>query len=274
MPELPEVETIKRTIKEKLPGLTICGADIFLPKIIQRPSPEEFCRLVVDKKVLDVDRRGKYLLISLSRGLVLVVHLRMTGQLIYTATEEPRSRHTHLIFYLDNGHQLRYIDVRQFGRFWLVPEKDLQAVSGLKDLGVEPLSREFTLDFLAKGLKSRRTTLKSLLLEQTFIAGLGNIYSDEVLHRAGLHPSRTANTLTPPEVRALFEAIRTVLEEAISSRGTSVRDYVDGMGRAGTFQEKLRVYGQKGKPCTRCGRPIERLRSGNRSTYYCPGCQK
>ncbi|AEG14206.1 Formamidopyrimidine-DNA glycosylase [Desulfofundulus kuznetsovii DSM 6115] len=274
MPELPEVETVKRTLKERLPGLTICGVDIYLPKIIQTPSPEEFCRQVVDKKILDVGRRGKYLLISLSQGLMLVVHLRMTGQLVYTVTDEPRSKHTHLVFHLNNGHQLRFTDMRQFGRFWLVPERDLQAVSGLKDLGVEPLSREFTIEFLEKELKARRTRLKTLLLDQTFISGLGNIYVDEALHRAGLHPSRPANTLTPGEVEALFQAIRAVLEEGIASRGTSVRDYVDGTGQAGTFQEKLRVYGKSGRPCMRCGKTIERLRLGGRSAYFCPGCQK
>lgn len=147
MPELPEVETVKRTLKERLPGFTICGVDIYLPKIIQTPSPEEFCRQVVDKRILDVGRRGKYLLISLSRGLMLVVHLRMTGQLVYTVTDEPRSKHTHLVFHLNNGHQLRFTDMRQFGRFWLVPAKEFKTVSGLKDLGVEPLSKEFTIDF-------------------------------------------------------------------------------------------------------------------------------
>ncbi|SHI94678.1 DNA-formamidopyrimidine glycosylase [Desulfofundulus thermosubterraneus] len=274
MPELPEVETIKRTLQEKLPGRTICGVNIYLPKIIQTPSPEEFCRQVVDKRILDVGRRGKYLLISLSRGLMLVVHLRMTGQLVYTATDEPRSKHTHLVFHLNNGHQLRFTDMRQFGRFWLVPEKDLQAVSGLKDLGVEPLSGEFTIEFLDKELKARRTRLKTLLLDQTFISGLGNIYADEALYGAGLHPSRPANTLTTGEAQALFRAIRVVLEEGIASRGTSVRNYVDGTGQAGTFQEKLRVYGKSGRPCMRCGKTIERLRLGGRSTYFCPGCQK
>ncbi|WP_027357468.1 bifunctional DNA-formamidopyrimidine glycosylase/DNA-(apurinic or apyrimidinic site) lyase [Desulfofundulus thermocisternus] len=274
MPELPEVETIKRTLKERLTDLTIRGADILLPKIIQTPSPEEFCRLVVGKKILDVGRRGKYLLLSLSRGLVLVVHLRMTGQLVYTAPGAPRPKHTHLVFYLSNAHQLRYTDTRQFGRFWLVPAEKLQAVRGLKDLGVEPLSGEFTVDFLKKELKKRRTRLKPLLLNQTFISGLGNIYADEALHRAGLHPARQANTLTTAEAEALFRAIREVLEEGIASRGTSVRDYVDGTGQAGSFQEKLRVYGKSGQPCPRCGLAVARLRLGGRSAYFCPGCQK
>ncbi len=274
MPELPEVETVKSTLQERLPGLTICGVDLYLPKIIQTPSPEEFCRQVAGKTFLDVGRRGKYLLISLSRGLMLVVHLRMTGQLVYTVTDESRSKYTHLIFHLNNGHQLRFADMRQFGRFWLVPEADIQAVKGMKSLGVEPLGSEFTLNFLEKELKTRRTRLKPLLLDQTFIAGLGNIYVDEALHRAGLHPLRPANTLNPREVGALFRAIREVLEEGIAGRGTSVRDYVDGTGQAGTFQEKLRVYRRSGRPCIQCGKPIERLRIGGRSAYFCPGCQR
>ncbi|MBE3588179.1 MAG: bifunctional DNA-formamidopyrimidine glycosylase/DNA-(apurinic or apyrimidinic site) lyase [Thermoanaerobacteraceae bacterium] len=274
MPELPEVETIKRTLAPKLPGLTICRAEILLPKIIQTPSPEEFRRQVAGETVRSVDRRGKYLLINLSDGLVLAVHLRMTGRLVYSGEEAPVPRYTHLILHLDNGHRLYFADMRQFGRLWLVPESGLPAISGLAWLGVEPLSPAFTPDHLAEKLRGRHTRLKPLLLDQTFIAGLGNIYADEALHQAGLHPLREAGSLSAAEVETLYRAIREVLEEGVKCRGTTVRDYVDGTGRAGTFQNKLKVYRKSGQPCPRCGQTIARLKIGGRSTCFCPGCQK
>ncbi|MQL52792.1 bifunctional DNA-formamidopyrimidine glycosylase/DNA-(apurinic or apyrimidinic site) lyase [Desulfofundulus thermobenzoicus] len=274
MPELPEVETIKRSLEKSLPGLVIEKADIFLPKIIKAPGPEEFCREVAGKTIRKVDRRGKYLLINLSDGLVLAVHLRMTGRLIYSGREAPVPRYTHLILHLDNGHRLYFADMRQFGRLWLVPESGLSAISGLAGLGVEPLSPAFTPDYLAEKLRGRHTRLKPLLLDQRFIAGLGNIYADEALHRAGLHPLREAGSLSAAEVETLYRVIREVLEEGIKCRGTTVRDYVDGTGRAGTFQNKLRVYGRSGLPCPRCGETITRIKTGGRSACFCPGCQK
>lgn len=274
MPELPEVETIKRTLGENITGLSICNADLFLPKAVHKPKPEEFCNLVTGKTILNIGRRGKYLLIHLSGELTLVIHLRMTGRLIYTPEDAPVAKYTHLIFHLDNNHQLRFSDMRQFGRLWLVPQQELNTITGLKNLGVEPLSRELTPEYLQRELKRRRARLKPLLLDQTFIAGLGNIYADEALHRAGLQPLRMSSTLTPREANALFQSIKEVLEEGIASRGTTVRDYVDGYGQSGTFQEKLRVYSRQGRPCPRCGKAIQRLRAGGRSAYFCPGCQE
>lgn len=274
MPELPEVETVRRTLQPKLTGLMFTGVQILLPKMIRTPDPEEFKEKIKDKKILKVSRRGKYLLINLSCGYTLAVHLRMTGRLVYCMNDKPASKHTHVIFHLDNGNQLHFSDIRQFGRMWLVPTASLGDLAGYKDLGVEPLDELFTRDFLKKELRRRHTRIKPLLLDQTFIAGLGNIYTDEALHRAKINPERLATTLSPREAAHLHHAIRDVLLESINNRGTTVRDFADGDGRSGSYQELLRVYNREGKPCLRCGQKIEKKKVGGRSSYYCPACQK
>lgn len=274
MPELPEVETVRRTLQPKLIGLTITGVHLYLPKIVRTPGPEEFKKIIINKKILRIDRRGKYLLLGLSGGYTLAVHLRMTGRLVYAAGDLAPNKHTHIILQLDNGHRLIFADMRQFGGMWLVPTAALDSLSGYKDLGVEPLDECFTRDFFKKELCRRRTRIKSLLLNQTFIAGLGNIYADEVLHRAGINPERQAETLKPRETARLHHAIIDVLMEAIDKRGTTVRDYIDGNGLAGTYQQLLRVYQREGKPCLHCGQVITRKKVGGRSSYYCSACQK
>ncbi len=184
------------------------------------------------------------------------------------------SRYTHVIFHLNNDHQLRFADVRQFGRLWLVPTDSLGSLAGLKNLGVEPLGELFTREFLKKELRRRHAKIKPLLLDQTFIAGLGNIYTDEVLHRARINPERLATTLTPREIARLYHSIRDVLSEGIENRGTTVRDFADGDGRPGGYQEMLRVYSREGEPCPQCGKTIVRKKVGGRSSYFCPSCQK
>lgn len=273
MPELPEVETVRRTLQPKLTGLKFTGVQVLLPKIVQ-PVPEEFKEIIKDKKILKVSRRGKYLLIILSGDYTLAVHLRMTGRLVYNTEDRPPSKHTHVILHLDNGHKLTFADTRQFGRMWLLPTSSLESLSGYKDLGIEPLDEYFTRDFLKKELRRRHARIKSLLLDQTFIAGIGNIYADEVLHRSGINPERLATTLTSRETTKLHHAIKDVLKEGIDHRGTTVRDFIDGDGRAGGYQEHLRVYNREGKPCPHCSQIITRKKVGGRSSYYCPSCQK
>jgi formamidopyrimidine-DNA glycosylase len=274
MPELPEVETVKRTLQPRLAGLTITGVHLSLPRIVKTPDPEEFKKIIINKKILKIERRGKYLLIALSGGYTLAVHLRMTGRLVYAAADLPPAKHTHVVFHLDNGRQLIFADMRQFGGMWLLPTPSLGSLAGYKDLGIEPLDECFTRGFLKEELCRRRTRIKSLLLDQTFIAGLGNIYADEVLHRAGINPERPAETLTSRETTRLHHAVVDVLKEGIDNRGTTVRDYIDGDGRAGSYQELLRVYQREGKQCRRCGQVITRKKVGGRSSYYCPSCQK
>jgi formamidopyrimidine-DNA glycosylase len=245
-----------------------------MPKVIKIPDPEQFKKVILDKKITKINRRGKYLLIDLSEKYTLMVHLRMTGRLTYSEKDTPLAKHTHVIFTLSDGCQLRFNDTRQFGRLWLVPTAALEDLAGFKDLGVEPLDDQFTRDYLKKELRRRHTRIKPLLLDQTFIAGLGNIYTDEALHRARINPERLSTTLTPHEIARLYHAIREVLQEGIENRGTTVRDFIDGNGRAGSYQELLRVYGREGEPCHRCNQAIVRKKVGGRSSYYCPHCQK
>lgn len=274
MPELPEVETIKQTLRAKLTGLSFTAVRIFLPGVIRTPPADQFEKMIAGAKIMKLGRRGKYLLFQLSKELTLVIHLRMTGRLLYHAAGEPAPKYTHVIFYLDNGDEMRFADMRRFGRLWLVPESKLVELAGFKNLGIEPLDQMFTRDFLKKEMRRRHTRIKPLLLDQSFIAGLGNIYADEVLYRAGINPERSSNTLTPREITRLFHAIRTVLQEGIKHKGATVRDYVDADGREGGYQDLLKVYKKAGQPCPRCGKIIEKKKIGGRSSYYCPRCQR
>lgn len=274
MPELPEVETVRRTLEPRLTGLKFTAVEILMPKIIKTPTPDQFKDIIIDKKITKISRRGKYLLLHLSGKQILLVHLRMTGRLTYVEKDTPVAKHTHVVFTLSDGCQLRFCDTRQFGRLWLVAEAALEELSGFKDLGVEPLEDQFTRDYLKKELRRRHSRIKPLLLDQTFIAGLGNIYTDEALHRARINPERLSTTLTPHEIARLYRAIREVLQEGIENRGTTVRDFIDGYGRAGSFQELLRVYSREGEHCPVCNTSIVRKKIGGRSSYYCPHCQK
>lgn len=256
MPELPEVETVRRTLAEKILGRIIRHVDIRMEKIVKAPVNQHFADAILDHEIMDIGRRGKYLLMTLSDNKTLVVHLRMTGRWVLCHQEEPEIPHTHVVFTLDDGKQLRYTDIRQFGGMILAPSDRVMELPGLAMLGPEPLDEDFTLESLAQALQRKRTKLKSLLLDQRFLAGLGNIYADEALARAGLHPDRTGNSLNEDEVRRLYQNIRSVLSEGIESRGTSFRDYVDGEGRKGEFQERLWAYGREGEPCRRCGSPF------------------
>lgn len=204
----------------------------------------------------------------------MVIHLRMTGQLIYAEKDLPLKKHTHVIFELDNDQELRFTDQRRFGRIWLVRDEELLDISGLSSLGPEPLSEEFCLEDLAEKLARRKTRIKALLLDQRCIAGIGNIYADEILFRSQIHPERTADSLSDEEKSRLFSEVRNTLREAVEHRGTTFSDYVDGRGEKGSHQNYLKVYQQVGKKCSRCGAIIERVKVGSRSAYHCSGCQK
>lgn len=272
MPELPEVETVRQTLLEFLPGLTVTDVTINLPRIVKYPDSTRFAQEIVGLTFCDIERRGKYLKFIMSAGQTLVVHLRMTGQLRYSPCDEPLPRHTHVIFQLSNGRELRYTDIRQFGTMYLASHEQIERVAGMDRLGWEPLG-EFPLAEFAALLKKRKASVKSILLNQEIIAGIGNIYADEALFLAGLHPTRSANSLTKAEVECLHQAIREVLQAGIQMGGTSFSDYVDGLGRTGSFQHQLAVYGREGEACPRCGCQIERLKVAGRSSHYCPRCQ-
>lgn len=273
MPELPEVETVKRTLNRLVAGRTIERASVMLDRIIQRPKdPELFCALLQGQTIRGLERRGKFLRFLLD-DYVLVSHLRMEGRYgVYAAGDEVE-KHTHVIFRFTDGAELRYKDVRQFGTMHLFPAGEELRQPPLAKLGLEPLDASFTLRAFRALLEKRQTKIKPLLLNQECIAGIGNIYADESLFLAGIHPEREASSLTPAEWKRLYEAIVTTLQEAVDAGGSSIKSYVNGQGEMGMFQQQLKVYGRKGEPCCRCGREIEKLVVGGRGTHICPRCQ-
>ena len=274
MPELPEVETVRSTLSQVLTGRTVDGITVHQPSVIKMPGAAEFAARIVGQSFQAVRRRGKYLLLELSSGDQLVVHLRMTGQLVYSAADAPLLKHTHLIFQLDNGDQLRYTDQRRFGCLWLAGEHHLAMISGLVSLGPEPLSESFRADKLAELLDKKKTKIKAFLLDQRMIAGIGNIYADEILFAAGIHPQRPAGDLNQAEIFRLHQSIQAILSAAVAQRGTSFSDYVDGRGEKGSNQDYLQVYHLTGQSCQRCGDTLCQIKVAGRSSHFCPGCQK
>jgi formamidopyrimidine-DNA glycosylase len=271
MPELPEVETVARGLRAALVGRTIVGAQVLWARSIASLSPEDFVRRLSSQTVTDVGRRGKWLVIPLDGGDTLLIHLRMSGRLLLESEACLDSNHLRVLILLDDGHRLSFVDQRKFGRLHLTDDPS----HVLGDLGPEPLADEFTAQRFEQMLQVRRGRIKPLLLNQRFLAGLGNIYTDEALWRARIHPLRGANTLSTAEAQALHEAIQSVLRAAIASGGTTLQDagYQQADGRAGEFAPRLAVYGRSGQACLRCGQAIERIRVGQRGTHFCPRCQ-
>ena len=272
MPELPEVETVVRELRAAgLGGRTIARARVFWPRTLAAPAPERFARDIRGREIRALARRAKYVVIALSGGFTLLVHLRMSGHLDVRPPKTRPRRHDRMVLDLDDGRQLHFEDTRKFGRVWLV--RDPAAVLG--KLGPEPL--EITgADFRA-GLAARARRLKPLLLDQTFLAGIGNIYADEALWAARLHPERHADSLPAAQAAELLRAIRAVLRKGIRNLGTTLgggkAHFVLPRGERGRNQEKLNAYGQAGAPCARCGTPIRRILVGQRATHFCPRCQ-
>jgi len=280
MPELPEVETIARELRPLLVGRRITGAWFDWPNQIKHPAPAQFPAAVVGREILDVDRRGKWLVLSLSDNAVLIIQVKMTGVLDVLPPDTPQDKHVHAVFGLDDGSQLRLRDTRKFARLGVYRRDEAGQVLGadearelFADHGPEPLDPAFTLRDFRRLLRRRKGRLKTLLMDQSFLAGVGNIYADEALWRARLHPLRSAATLNANHERRLYSAVREVLAEAIERRGSSVDDYRAPQG-TGNMQHFLNVYGRTGKPCPRCGRPIKRIVVNARSTHYCSWCQR
>jgi len=274
VPELPEVETFAADLRPLVVGRTVAAVDVRFPKMVRHPEPEAFTRDLPGRRIVALERRGKYLVFRLDSGAVLVVHLGMTGQLLHKLPEDLARPHTHVVLSLDNGTELRYSDPRQFGRLLLGTEEELVAVRALPRLGPEPLDPGFTARELHRRLAGRRAPLKLLLLDQAVLAGVGNIYADEACFRARIRPDRPAGRLSPARARRLHAAIRESLERGIANRGSSVDDYVDVYGARGRQQEELQVYGRGGRPCYNCGSPLTLVRLGGRATVFCRRCQR
>lgn len=272
MPELPEVDTVARELREGSPGRgasvvgrTIARVTVRWPRHIAIPSPRQLQRRLLGQTIQTVSRRGKYVVFHLTQGYLLV-HLKMSGDLAVVNRSAPRDKHAHTIFHFADGDSLRFSDTRKFGKVFLVDE--IEQVTG--PLGPEPLERSFTAKKLGQLLAGKQRALKPLLLDQTFIAGVGNIYADESLHLARLHPLRRSDSLTPDEVRALWQSIRRALRSGLRHNGASI----DWVYRGGGFQQYFRVYDRAGEPCYTCGTPIRRMVVGQRGTHVCPHCQK
>ncbi|HXH20724.1 MAG TPA: bifunctional DNA-formamidopyrimidine glycosylase/DNA-(apurinic or apyrimidinic site) lyase [Dehalococcoidia bacterium] len=270
MPELPEVETIRRDLEPRLVGRRITRVEIAPDRVpvLEGIDEASFREGVAGARIEGLDRRGKFLIFELDTGSRLVVHLRMTGKLLLD--NAPLAGHLRATFTLDDGSTLRFTDLRKFGRLWLVG-----SLTPLLDkIGPEPLSEGFALEHLAAALLNRKAPVKSVLLDQRRIAGIGNIYADEALFEAGILPARQGGGLSGEEVARLHAAIRTVLLRGVESRGASFRDYLDASGESGSMQMYVKVFRRTGKPCYVCGAGIERTRVGGRSTHFCPVCQR
>lgn len=278
MPELPEVETIKRDLQKKIKGKRIKDVVVNVNKILKKPSIKEFIARTSGKVIKEVNRRGKYIIFNLYSGEKLIIHLGMTGLLIYPfnqkSIEKIIPKHNHLTFTFTDDTQLVFNDIRRFGKVHLVYE--INEVEGMTKLGIEPLDENFTKEFFIQMIRKKKNKIKSLLMKQDFITGLGNIYANEVLYRANIHPLRTASSLTKEEIEKLFREIKSVLNEAVEFRGSTVADevYRDTGGEEGKFAKKLQVYARKGEPCRKCGNTIEVIRIEGRSSFICPKCQK
>ena len=278
--ELPEVEVMRRDLEKDVVGKRIRAAEVRpqrnAMRVIRRHARrKEFADRLAGKKITKVERKGKYLLLMLEGGDVLVVHFGMSGQFVRGTKRQGLPQHTHVTMEFQQGGDLRYIDPRTFGEMFVTSADELGKVKELDHIAIDPLEDTFTWQEFSGELAKRATKLKHLLMDQKFVSGLGNIYSDEVLFAAGLRYDRPSEELSSQEVRRLYRAMREVVQEAIKFRGTTLADeaYVDLFGKPGEFQNELKVYGRRGLPCRRCRTPIDVVKLGGRNSYFCPQCQ-
>lgn len=278
MPELPEVETIRRDLEREIAGKKIREVEVHgLRSIRRHGTKKKFTSALDGRKITSVGRKGKYLMLKLDDGNVLVIHLGMSGQLLRAKTaREKMPKHTHVVIFFTQGGQLRYVDPRTFGELFVAaPENIDKEVAELAHLGFDPLEDAMSWAVFGRLLVSKRAKLKSVLMDQKFVAGIGNIYSDEILWGAGLRHDRASDSLTSQEVRRLYRAMVEVLQDAVKYRGSSIADeqYVDIFGQIGSYQTHHNVYGREGLACSRCRGTIERIKLASRSSYHCPDCQ-
>lgn len=290
MPELPEVEHVVRSLRRAVIGRQIVAAEVHLPKLASPTTPSAFARRIKNSRIVSIGRRGKYILIDLEKTQpvpnnkrkgsasqqVLIVHLRMTGKFIVLSPDDPLPRHAHAVFYLDDERRLVFQDQRQFGILRLVPQSSVAETKGIRELAPEPFGVDFSVDYLKQILGKSQRTLKTLLLDQTRVLGLGNIYASEALFRAGINPFKISAELSSKRVVRLHQAIRDVLRAAVAGNSSRRIDLEDpnGFSYGEAFGRVWQVYDREGQPCFKCGTRIRRLTHGGRSTYWCPKCQK
>jgi len=291
MPELPEVEIIVRDLKNKVRKRTFIDVWTDFPKMIKKPdSFSKFKKEIIGKKIEKVWRKGKNILFNLSGDYCLLIHQKLTGHLLLgkwkyekgkwnplikgPLSNDPMNRFLHLILFLDNKEQLALSDLRKFAKVKLQKCKELMTSDDIKSLGTDPLEKNLTFGIFKKIIYSRKKKIKQILMDQTLISGIGNIYSDEILFEAKINPLRYSNDLSENEVKRIYEAMHKILRKAISLRGESISDFRDIKGRRGLFDKERKVYRREGKKCFRCGAIIKRVRIGGRSSYFCPQCQK
>lgn len=275
MPELPEVETVRRIVSENIRGKKIMAVEINNESVLDTISAVDFVDMLMDNVVTEMKRRGKYLIFHFADDNEILLHLRMTGQLVCFDTEAEfvKDKHCHVVVNFEEGGGFYYRDTRRFGRFCPIGVNG-KTEAGLRKLGYEPADRQFTVNYVKEGVGNRRCPIKARILDQEFIAGIGNIYADEILYEARIHPEKPCSELTNCQIKRLKKASEQILEEAIEHRGTTFSDYRDGYGRVGGHQEHLKVFHRKGKTCPRCGAIIEATRCAGRTTSFCPKCQK
>ncbi len=273
MPELPEVETVAAALRSHLPGRQLTEVTIRCEKL-RRPIPVKALQNLVNEAIVGVRRRAKYLLVDISDGQTLVIHLGMTGTLRLTDKGETAERHDHLDLQLDNGKCLRFRDPRKFGLVMVVKPNAQGEIEELGKLAPEPLSEEFSADYFYRLSRQRTTPVKNFIMDQRRVVGVGNIYASESLFRTRIRPTTTVGRLGQERCRQLVKTIKEVLSEAIATGGTTISDFRQVDGSEGAFARELQVYGRAGEPCIRCGQPIEKIVIGGRSTFYCPQCQK
>ena len=273
MPELPEVETVKESLKCRLVGRKIKNVNILWDNIIAYPSKEEFIKDINDKIIIDIKRRGKFLLFDLD-DYYLLSHLRMEGKYFFKNHDDEINKHEHVIFDLDNDEELRYMDTRKFGKMYLIKKEDIDNIGPLKDLGLEPWDDNLNSEYLINKYKNKRLPIKTVLLDQSIIVGIGNIYADEILFLSKINPLKKCNLLNKEECEKIIKYTKEVLENAIKMGGSTIRTYSSVDGVHGLFQNELLVHGKDKGTCPNCNNKIEKIRVGERGTYYCPKCQK
>lgn len=274
MPEMPEVEVIRRIIEPQLIDRKITAVEILNNQVIAHPDENTFAELLTGQTIKSMSRRGKYLTIHFANGDRAALHLRMTGQLLVMPQDLPVEKHTHLIVTLSDGLQLRYIDVRRFGRFWYLKSDEADTLTGQDKLGIEPFDDALTPSYLKYKLGKRKKSIKEMLHDQSIVAGIGNIYSDEILFAAGVYPETKCMDLEDSDWNKLSEKIKEVMAWGIDANDMTPEEYLAGKGKEYRNIPHLRVYGRAGQPCGGCGSVIEKITLGGRSCCYCPVCQR